>query len=125
MCGSSLCRGLSGCRFGCCGSFLGLLDDFAGNDFLVAAGQNGLNSRIEVEGDDLVAECAVLIGFENTGYDVFAVTFEIRDERRDVALAVDEEETVDVGELGKSGSVDNLTEVEFAFSLLGRAESAS
>ena len=73
--------------------------------------------RLSVD-DDLVAENGVLVRLENACDDVFAVCFKVSDERSDVSVAVDEEEPVDVRELSKTSCVDDLTEIEFAFSLL-------
>ena len=71
-----------------------------------------------VKHDDLVAENGVLVRLENASDDVFAVCFQICDKWSDISVAVDKEESVDVRELSKSCCVDDLTEVEFAFSLL-------
>lgn len=84
-----------------------------------------MRGRFCVKHDDLVAKNGVLVGLDDACDDVFAVCLQISNERSDIAVAVDEEETVNVGELSKSCRVDNLTKVEFALSLLGSAESAS
>ncbi len=89
-------------------------------DLLVACVEHGLSGRFCVEHDDLVAKNGVLVGLDDACDDVFAVCLQIRNERSDIAVAVNEEETVNVGELSKSCRVDNLTKVEFAFSLLGK-----
>lgn len=107
---------LNRCRFGLCRS----LDDGCCVDLLVACVKHGLSGRFCVEHNDLVAKNRVLVGFDNACNDVFAVCFQVSDKWGDVAVSVDKEETVDVGELSKSCCVDNLTKVEFAFSLFGK-----
>lgn len=107
---------LNGCRFGLRRS----LYDGRCIDFLIACVKDGLRGRFCVEHNDFVAKDGVLVGFDNACNDVFAVCFQISDKRSDVAVSVDKEETVDVGELSKSCRVDNLTKVEFAFSLFGK-----
>lgn len=105
------------------GSRLGLsrfLHDGSCVDLLVACVEHGLSGRFCVEHDDLVAKNGVLVWLDDACDDVFAVCLQIRNERSDIAVAVNEEETVNVGELSKSCRVDNLTKVEFAFSLLGK-----
>ena len=105
------------------GSRLGLsrfLHDGSCVDLLVACVEHGLSGRFCVEHDDLVAKNGVLVRLDDACDDVFTVCLQIRNERSDIAVAVNEEETVNVGELSKSCRVDNLTKVEFAFSLLGK-----
>ena len=75
---------------------------------------------IAVKCDDLVAKNTVLVGFNNACDYVLAVCLEVCDEGCDVAIAVDKEETVDVGELCKTCCVDDLTKVKFALSLSGK-----
>lgn len=112
---------MNGLCLGCCS----LLCNGCGRDFLVACVEHGLRGCGGIEHDDLVAKHGVLVGLYNACDDVFAVCLKVSNERSDVAVAVDKEETVDVGELSKSCRVNDLTKVEFAFSLLGSAESAS
>ena len=107
---------MNGCRFGLRRS----LYDGRCIDLLIACVKDGLRGRFCVEHNDFVAKDGVLVGFDNACNYVFAVCFQISDKRSDVAVSVDKEETVDVGELSKSCRVDNLTKVEFAFSLFGK-----
>lgn len=127
-----LINGLSGllidrlrCRLrsilhGCCLGLSRSLDDGSRIDLFVAGIEHGLSGRLCVEHDDLVAKNGVLVRFDDACDDVFAVCLQIRNERSDITVAVNEEETVNVGELSKSCRVDNLTKVEFAFSLFGK-----
>lgn len=105
---------------GCCFGLSRSLDDGCCVDLLVSCVKHCLSGRFCVEHNDLVAKNRVLVGFDNACNDVFAVCFQVSDKRGDVAVSVDKEETVDVGELSKSCRVDNLTKVEFAFSLFGK-----
>lgn len=107
---------MNGCRFGLRRS----LYDGRCIDLLIACVKDGLRGRFCVEHNDFVAKDGVLVGFDNACNYVFAVCFQISDKRSDVAVSVDKEETVDVGELSKSCRVDNLAKVEFAFSLFGK-----
>lgn len=105
---------------GCCLGLSRSLGDGSRIDLLVACVKHGLRGGFCVEHNDLVAKNGILVGFDYACNDVFAVCFQISDKRGDVAVSVNKEETVDVGELSKSCRVDNLTKVEFAFSLFGK-----